>query len=56
MDFKMNAVIHRGEETIMKIHCALSRTREWNTLSRNCAFDVETYAYFYTTFKNEAAQ
>lgn len=41
----------------MKIDCALSRTREWNTLSRKSVpLMLKPYAYFYTTFKNEAAQ
>ena len=44
-------------ETIIKIHCTLSRTREWNVLSRKSVpLMLKPYAYFYPTFKNETAQ
>lgn len=55
MEFKINAVIHRGND--YEIHCVLSKTRERNILSRKSVPLIpKPYDYFYTTFKNEAAQ
>ena len=54
MDFKMNAVIHRRNDYENSLRTFQNKRMEYLE-QEICAFDVETYDYFYTTFKNEAA-
>ena len=55
MDFKMNAVIHRGNDYENSLRTFQNKRMEYLE-QESVPLMLKPYAYFYTTFKNEAAQ
>lgn len=55
MDFKMNAVIHRGNDYENSLRTFQNKRVEYLE-QEICALMSKPYDYFYTTSKNETAQ